>query len=104
MTQHVLLGLPWARSQQVTIQYFSQGDFFHIGASDIFVKLRKKPDWKVDESIKLVSIIAMGKIFRKSRKTKEKVEIFSVILKDIKKALEKLNQRKQPTDPKTKLP
>jgi hypothetical protein len=54
--------------------------------------------------MKLVSIVAMGKILRKSRKTKEKVEIFSVILKDIEKALEKLNQRKQPTDSKTKLP
>jgi hypothetical protein len=53
--------------------------------------------------MKLVSIVVMGKIFRKSRKAKEKVEIFSVTLKNIKKALEKLNQRKQPTDPKTKL-
>jgi hypothetical protein len=88
----------------VTVQYFSQGDFFHIGASDIFVKLRKEPDWKADESMKLVSTVAMGKIFRKSRKAKEKVEIFSVTLKNIERALEKLNQRKQPTDPKTKLP
>jgi hypothetical protein len=88
----------------VTIQYFSQKNSFHIGASDIFVKLRKEPDWKADESMKLVSTVAMGKILRKSRKTKEKVEIFSVILKNIEKALKKLNQRKQPTDPKTKLP
>jgi hypothetical protein len=65
--------------------------------------LRKEPDWKANESMKLVSIVAMGKIFRKSRKTKEKVEIFSVTLKNIKKAFEKFNQKKQPTDPKTKL-
>jgi hypothetical protein len=65
--------------------------------------LRKEPDWKTDESMKLVSTVAMGKILRKSRKAKKKVEIFSVILKDIKKAFKKLNQRKQPTDPKTKL-
>jgi hypothetical protein len=88
----------------VTVQYFSQGDSFHIGASDIFVKLRKEPDWKTNESIKLVSIIAMEKILRKSRKAKKKVEIFSVTLKDIEKAFKKLNQKKQPTDPKTKLP
>jgi hypothetical protein len=86
------------------IQYFNQGNSFHIGASDIFVKLRKEPDWKANKSMKLVSIIAIKKILYKSRKTKEKVEIFSVILKNIEKALEKLNQRKQPTDPKTKLP
>jgi hypothetical protein len=87
----------------VTVQYFSQGDSFYIGASDIFVKLRKEPNWKANESMKLVSIVVMGKILRKSRKTKEKIEIFSVILKDIERAFEKLNQRKQPTDPKTKL-
>jgi hypothetical protein len=104
ITQHVLFGLFWARSQQVTIQYFNQGDFFHIGASDIFVKLKKKPDWKVDEFIKLVFIVAIRKILRKSRKAKKKIEIFSVILKDIEKAFKKLNQKKQPMDPKTKLP
>jgi hypothetical protein len=65
----------------MTVQYFSQGDFFHINASDEFVKLKKEPDWKADESIKLVFIVAMGKILRKSRKAKEKVEIFSVIKK-----------------------
>jgi hypothetical protein len=54
--------------------------------------------------MKLVFIIAIGKILCKSRKVKEKVEIFSVTLKDIEKAFKKLNQRKQPTDPKTKLP
>jgi hypothetical protein len=53
--------------------------------------------------MKLVFIIAIRKIFYKSRKAKEKVEIFSVTLKDIEKAFEKFNQRKQPTDPKTKL-
>jgi hypothetical protein len=53
--------------------------------------------------MKLVSIVAIGKILRKSRKAKEKVEIFSVTLKNIKKALKKLNQKKQPTNPKTKL-
>jgi hypothetical protein len=53
--------------------------------------------------MKLVSIIAIRKIFRKSRKAKKKVEIFNVTLKNIEKALKKLNQRKQPTDPKTKL-
>jgi signal recognition particle subunit SEC65 len=46
----------------------------------------------------------MGKILRKGRKIKENTGIFSATLKDIEKALEKLNQRKSPTDPKTKLP
>jgi hypothetical protein len=45
-----------------------------------------------------------GKFFVKAEKRKKKAEIFSVTLKNIKKAFEKLNQRKQPTDPKTKLP
>jgi hypothetical protein len=53
--------------------------------------------------MKLVFIVAIGKILRKSRKAKEKVEIFSVTLKDIERALKKFNQRKQPTNPKTKL-
>jgi hypothetical protein len=97
ITQHVFFGLFWAKSQQVTVQYFNQGNSFYIGASDIFVKLRKKPDWKADESMKLVFIIAIGKIFRKSRKTKKKkIEIFSVTLKDIKRAFEKLNQKSSP--------
>jgi hypothetical protein len=45
----------------------------------------------------------MGKILRKGRKIKGNTGIFSAILKDIEKALEKLNQKKPLTDPKTKL-
>jgi hypothetical protein len=46
----------------------------------------------------------MEKILQKGRKIKENTIIFSAILKNIEKALEKLNQRKPPMDPKTKLP
>jgi signal recognition particle subunit SEC65 len=45
----------------------------------------------------------MGKILLKGRKIKKNAGIFSATLKDIEKALEKLNQRKPPTDPKIKL-
>jgi hypothetical protein len=62
--------------------------------------LRKKPEWKVDEIIKLISTVRTGKILRKGRKIEGNAGIFSAELKDIEKALEKLNKRKQPIDPK----
>ncbi|KAF7137122.1 hypothetical protein CNMCM5793_007186 [Aspergillus hiratsukae] len=104
MEQDVLLGLPWARSQQVTIQYSEQGDRFHIGASNIFVTLRKESEWKIKEPLRQVTAATFSTILQRSRKRKQGVEVFSASLNDIEKALEKLNKSQKPTDPKTKLP
>jgi transposase InsO family protein len=104
MEQDVLLGLPWARSQQVTVQYSEQGDRFHIGASNTSVTLRKESEWKIKEPLRQVTAAAFSTILQRSRKRKQGVEVFSASLNDIEKALEKLNKSQEPTDPKTKLP
>lgn len=103
MEQPVLLGLPWARSQQVTIRYSDRGDEFHIGSSGTFVSLRKEPTWNATQDIKPVNASAMGTILRRSKRRKEEVNVFSVTMADIEKALEKLT-KKERTDPKAKLP
>lgn len=104
MEQQVIIGLPWARSQQVSIQYSEQGDSFYIGTSGIEVRLRKEPTWTTDESTKQITAAAFSTIVRRSRRTQQKIEIFSATIADIEKALEKLGTKREPTDPKTKLP
>jgi transposase InsO family protein len=104
MEQSVLLGLPWARDQQVSIQYAEKGDRFHIGASNTLVRLRKEPEWKARGSIQQVTASVFKAILQRGRKSKQGIRIFSASLWDIEKALEKLNKAEEPTDPKTKLP
>lgn len=104
MKQDVILGLPWARSQRVSIQHSDDGDTFHIGNSGIFVTLRKESTWDADNVAKQISASVMAAILHRSRKSQRTVDVFSISLQDIEKALEKLNTKKPPTDPKAKLP
>lgn len=106
MEQHVLLGLPWARNQQVSIRYSEDGDEFHIGTSNTVVTLRKELEWEDTEPIRRVTASAFKAILQrdKNKTTERRAEVFSASLTDIEKALEKLNKSKEPTDPKTKVP
>ncbi|KAF7441640.1 Pol protein [Pyrenophora tritici-repentis] len=104
MQQDVILGLPWARSQEVTIRHSDYGDSLHIGTTDTYVTLRKDPTWTTDNSTKVVSAAVFSALARRNYRKQKRVNIFAVTMADIEKALDKLNKKKKPTDPKTKLP
>lgn len=104
MEQQVILGLPWARCQNVTIQHSRRQDRVLIGASNVQVTMRKDPNWDTDSSSRLVTAAAFSTIIHRSQKRKETVDVFTATMRDIEKALEKLNHKKEPNDPRTKLP
>ena len=104
MQQDVILGLPWARSQEVTIRHSDYGDSLHIGTTDTYVTLRKDPTWTTDNSTKVVSAAVFSALARRNYRKQKRVNISAVTMADIEKALDKLNKKKEPTDPKMKLP
>ncbi|KAF4475965.1 Transposon Tf2-8 polyprotein [Colletotrichum fructicola Nara gc5] len=99
-TEDVILGIPWARQQDVQVR--PRYNELYVGTTGTYITIRHSPTWDSDPTIRSVAASTLTTIIRSSRRSHKPIQIFSVTMKDIEKALARF--QKKSTDPATKLP
>ncbi|KAF4474522.1 Transposon Tf2-8 polyprotein [Colletotrichum fructicola Nara gc5] len=99
-TEDVILGIPWARQQDVQVR--PRYNELYVGTTGTYITIRHSPTWDSDPTIRSVAASTLTTIIRSSRRSHKPIQIFSVTMKDIEKALARFQNKS--TDPATKLP